>query len=135
MSQVIDGTGLTPNDEVAIEALVEPWIDACVRRDWDKLLGMCTDDVVFLPPNEPAVPDSGVRGWLDTFPAIKAMAWHIDHLEGTAHLACARGWVKMTLDVSGQQVVFDGKYTDLLRRQPDGTWRFALVMWNSNSAA
>ena len=40
MSQVIDGTGLTPNDVLAIGALVEPWTNACVGRDWDSLLGM-----------------------------------------------------------------------------------------------
>ena len=63
------------------------------------------------------------------------MAFDIDHLEGVGHLACLRGWVKMTLDVSGQQVLFNGKYTDVCRKQPDGTWRFALVMWSSNEPA
>ena len=135
MSQVIDGTGLTPNDVLAIEALVEPWTNACVGRDWDSLLGMCTDDIVFQPPNEPSVAGRDVRRWLDNFPVIKAMAWHIDNVEGVGHLACASGWVKMTLEMDGQQLVFDGKYTDVFRRQPDGTWRFALVIWNSNTAA
>lgn len=135
MSQVIDGAGLTPNDVVAIRALVEPWTRACVQRDWDSLLGICTDDIVFLPPSEPAVGGGGVRPWLDRFPAIKAMAWDIDHVEGAGHLACARGWVRMTLEVSGQQLAFDGKYTDVFRKQPDGSWRFALVIWNSNNAA
>ena len=135
MSHVIDGTGLSSPDVAAIRALIEPWTNACVRRDWDTLLGMCTDDVIFLPPNKPAVQNSGVRQWLDDFPTIKAMAWDIDHIEGVIGLACLRGWVKMTLDVSGQEVLFNGKYTDICRKQADGSWRFALVIWNSNESA
>ena len=135
MSQVIDGTGLTADDVAAIRGTIEPWRNACVRRDWDGLLGMCTDDIVFLPPDEPTVEGGVVRRWLDNFPAIKAMSLDIDRVEGTGHLACVRGSVRMTLEVSGQQLAFDGKYTDLFRKQPDGTWRFALVMWNSNKPA
>ncbi len=135
MSLVIDGIGLAPSDASAIRALVEPWTKACVERNWDRLLSMCTDDIIFLPPNEPSAQGGAVRPWLEIFPTIKAMAWDIDHLEGAGQLACARGWVRMTLEVSGQQLSFDGKYTDVFRKQPDGTWRFALVIWNSNEAA
>ena len=135
MSQVIDGTGLTADDVAAIRGTIEPWTNACVRRDWDGLLRMCTDDIVFLPPDEPVVEGGGVRRWLDNFPAIKAMSLDIDHVEGAGHLAFVRGRVRMTLEVSGQQLAFDGKYIDLFRKQPNGTWRFAQVMWNSNKAA
>ena len=82
MSQVIDGTGLTADDVVAIRGTFEAWRDACVRRDWDALLGMCTDDIVFLPPGESTVEGAGVRGWLDNFPIIKAMSLDIDRIEG-----------------------------------------------------
>jgi ketosteroid isomerase-like protein len=106
-----------------------------VRRDWDALLGMCTDDVVFLPPNEPIVEGSAVRPWLESFPTVKAMAWDIDHLESAGDLSWLRGWVRMTLDISGEEIVFAGKYTDIARRQPDGSWRFAAIMWSSDEAA
>jgi ketosteroid isomerase-like protein len=132
MSYVIDGAGLTPTDVAAIRAMIEPWTNACVGRDWDRLLALCTEDVTFLPPNEATVQGPGVHRWLENFPTIKAMAIEIDHIEGAAQLACLRGAVKMTLDISGQEVLFNGKYTDLFRKQPDGTWRFALVIWNSN---
>jgi len=135
MSQVIDGTGLTADDVVAIRGTFEAWRDACVRRDWDALLGMCTDDIVFLPPGESPVEGAGVRAWLDNFPVIKAMSLDIDRIEGAGHLAGVRGLVRMTLEVSGQQLEFDGKYTDLFRKQPNGRWFYALVMWNSNTPA
>jgi len=135
MSQIIDPTGLMADDVAAIRGTIEPWTNACVRRDWDRLLSMCTDDVVFLPPNEPAVEGGGVRAWLDNFPTIIAMSLDMERVEGAGQLACVRGWVKMTLEISGQQLAFDGKYIDVLRKQPDGMWRFAQVMWNANTAA
>ena len=135
MSQVIDGTGVNPADETALRAFIAPWAEACVQRDWGALLAMCTDDVIFLPPNEPAVQGPDVRAWLETFPTIRGMTFDFDHIESSAALACGRGPVKMDLEVSGQPVAFDGKFTDHFRRQPDGTWRFSLVMWSSNQLA
>jgi len=38
----------------AVQEMIEPWTQACIRRDWDSLLSMCTDDVVFMPPGAPA---------------------------------------------------------------------------------
>ena len=119
----------------AIAALIQPWTGACLARDWDALLALCTDDIVFSPPNEPAVEGAAARPWLEKFPSIKSMGWDIDHLEAVGDLAWLRGWVKMTIDVAGQTIAFDGKYTDVARRDADGTWRMALVMWSSNEAA
>ena len=116
----------------AIAALIEPWTRACIARDWDTLLSFCTDDVVFSPPNGQLVQHETVRPFLDGFPTITTMAWDIDHLESAGDLAWFRGPVKMTLDVSGQTVAFDGKYTDVARRRADGTWQVAVVMWSSN---
>ena len=99
------------------------------------LLALCTDDVVFSPPNEPLVEGTAVRPWLEGFPAITTMGWDIDHLESTGDLAWLRGWVRMDLDIGGQAVSFNGKYTDVARRGADGQWRMAVVMWSSNEAA
>ena len=123
---------LSDTDVAAIRATIEPWTKACLERDWDTILAMCTDDIVFLPPNEPTMEGDAVRGWLENFPTIKQMAWDIVQLDGSGDLACTRGWIKMTLEVSGEEVLFNGKYTDICRKQPDGTWRYSLVIFNSN---
>jgi ketosteroid isomerase-like protein len=119
----------------AMSALIEPWIRACTARDWDTLLSFCTDDITFSPPNEPLVEGAAARPWLERFPTISKMGWDIDHLESAGDLAWLRGWVRMTLDVAGQTVEFDGKYTDVARRGADGTWRICHVTWSSNEAA
>jgi len=36
---------------------------------------------------------------------------------------------------SGDRLLDSGKYLVVFRRQPDGTWRYATDMWNSDSAA
>jgi uncharacterized protein (TIGR02246 family) len=36
---------------------------------------------------------------------------------------------------SGGQLLDSGKYLVVFRRRPDGSWRFATDMWNSDSAA
>ena len=63
------------------------------------------------------------------------MAWDIEHMEGEGNLACLRGWVKMTLAISGQEMSFNGKFGDVCRKEADGQWRFSHIIWNSNEAA
>jgi ketosteroid isomerase-like protein len=135
MSATAAETTTSSSAASAMSALIEPWCRASVTRDWDALLSFCTDDVTFAPPNEPLVEGPAARPWLEGFPTIVTMGWGIDHLEETGDQAWLRGWVRMTFDVSGQAVNFDGKYTDVARRGTDGTWRIAHVMWSSNEAA
>lgn len=130
MSTTSPTAALSEKDIASIRSTIEPWTRACLEADWDTLLEMCTDDIVFMPPGEPAVQGPAVRSWLEEFPPIREMAWDIDHAEGKGDLAVLRGWVEQTLVESGEEVQIRGKYTDLLRREPDGTWRYALVIWN-----
>lgn len=115
-----------------ISQMIEPWNRACLERDWDALLGMCTDDVVFMPHGEPQVEGDAVRPWLDAFPEIKAMTWSIEHLEAAGDLAVLRGPVKQTLVIDGEAQQVDAKFCDLARREGDGRWRIATVIWNAN---
>ena len=55
MSQKTSEQALSDTDVAAIRATIEPWTKACLERDWDTVLAMCTDDIVFLPPNEPII--------------------------------------------------------------------------------
>jgi len=73
-----------------------------------------------------------VRPFLESFPIIKTMSWDIDTLETADNITFLRGWVKQTLQVDGQIQEVDGKYCDLLRRERDGQWRFAVIIWNDN---
>ena len=117
----------------ALQELIGPWNQACLERDWDALLSMCTDDIVFMSPGEAPVTGDAVRPWLDSSPIMKSMWWEVSDTEESGDLAVARGPVKETLEIEGEEVLFDGKYCDVLRRGADGTWRLSMVMWSPNA--
>lgn len=124
---------LSAQDIASIHRMIEPWNRACVMRDWDALLSMCTADVIFLPPQSRPMQGMAIHGWLNTYPTIKAMWWDIKEIEGCGDLACLRGALRQTLVADGQDVLFDGKYANTMRKEADGNWRFATLIWNSNA--
>jgi uncharacterized protein (TIGR02246 family) len=118
----------------AVQELIQPWTQACLSRDWDGLLSMCTSDIVFMPHGSPPISGSAVRPWLDSFPTIKAMSWDVKNVEAEGDLAFVSGAVQQTLEIDGKRQEVDGKYCDLFRREADGRWRFAVIIWNENRA-
>ena len=127
-------TSSTDAAAAAVAKMIGPWTRACLDRDWDALLGMCTSDIVFMPPGEAPVSGAAVRAWLEAFPPIKRMSWEVTSLEAAEDQAFLRGPVRQTVVVEGVDEPFEGKYCDLMRREEDGAWRFAVIMWNSNTA-
>lgn len=115
-----------------VRETIQPWTRACVERDWDGLLEMCAEDVLFMPPG--AVPVSGgeVRPWLDTFPTIKSMSWSASHIEEDGDTAWFHGPVEQTLEIDGREVRFVGKYACVMRRDAHRGWLRTAVIWNSN---
>ena len=119
----------------AIRATIPPWTKACLDRNWDRLLAMCTDDVVFAPPGEPSVSGKKLRPWLDAFPIMKVFKATFDRVDVSGDLASAVGAGTWTLDLNGQEVTATFKFADVFRRTPDGSWRYAHVIWNSDTPA
>lgn len=117
----------------AAQALIEPFNTAVIKRNWDALLDMCNEDILFMPPGEKPVPRSRALKWLDQFPTVKKMSWEIDHIEAHDEIAFMYGPVQQTLVIDGVEEKFDGKYCDVLRLGMDGKWRFSVMMWNANT--
>jgi len=128
-------TMLSAADTAAIQGLVQPWTTACLDRDWDAALAMCTDDVVFMPPDEPTVQGSAVRDWLERYPIMKQFEWDFDQIEGQGDLAFGRGWFHVVLEVPEGTTTMDGKFVDVFERGTDGKWRIAVLMFSSNAPA
>ena len=126
-------TTITPIDVNSIKSTAQPWADACLARNWDALLALCTDDVVFLPPDEPQVQGEHLRPWLEHYPEIRSFEVEFEQVEGQDQIATARGRFTMTLLPPGQAdpVTTKGKFVDIFRKDLEGTWRYATVIWNS----
>ncbi len=60
------------------------------------------------------------------------MSWAVTEVEEDGDTAWVRGPVAQTLEIDGQDEHFDGKFVDVMKRGPDGSWRFSLIIWNSN---
>ena len=117
----------------AIRASIAPWTKACLDRDWDALLAMCTDDVVFAPPGEPRVSGKNVRPWLEAFPVMKVFNFNFDRIDVNEELATGVGGGTWTLNLNGQDLTASFKFADVFRRGPDGNWRYAYAIWNSDT--
>ena len=135
MDTTATGASPQPDDPAAIRAFIEIWSQAAIDRDWDTILGMCTDDVVFSPPGEPKVSGAEVRPWLEAYPIIKEFNWGFDEIEVSGDLAVGVGWGKMTVEIEGQEASINIKLADTFRRGDDGSWRFSHLIWNENEAA
>lgn len=117
----------------AVQNAIEPWTQACLNRDWDALLSMCNDDIVFMPPGGPPVAGEAVRPWLEALPVFRTMEWSVDDLHEHGDVAYLRGPVRQLFEIDDQVEEFDGKYCDVMVKGADGQWRFSVVIWNANA--
>lgn len=117
-------------DAAAIREMVDTHIQSILDHNPDGFLATCTDDITFLPPElPPLVGREACRAFLEDFPTPATFTSKIEDVEGNGDLAFARGSATATFD--------DGTDTTLTwlgihRRQPDGSWRMARDIWNTD---
>ncbi len=122
--------GLSPEDRDAIQAYAEEWVSQCLDRDWDALVERLTDDVVFLPPDEPAViGKAAAADFLGTYPIITAFSSNIESADGRADHAAARGSFDLTVETEDGETQMVGKWLATYRKE-GGRWRLATQCWN-----
>ena len=126
---------ITEQDVATIRFTIQPWIQACLDRDWDALLSLCTDDITFLPPNEPIVEgQEATRAFLEAYPKITAFTVEFTPIDRRADRATVRGTFSMTVEAEEGEATMNGKFIDTFRRQVDNTWRYREVIWNPDYA-
>lgn len=128
-------TPLVAEDILAIRRVCEDeWTRVIRKADWDGMASLLTDDVVFLPPDQPIVlGKKAVRVWLESFPPIKTFTDKEEHTEGRGDFAWSRGTFEMTVEPNpGNRVAMKGKWTATFRKQSDGRWLVASDTWNTD---
>ncbi len=122
--------GLSPQDRDALQAYVDDWVSQCLDRDWDTLVERLTDDVVFLPPDEPRViGKAAVAEFLEAFPIMTRFSASIDGADGRADHAALRGAFDMTVETDEGEARMVGKWLATYRKE-GGRWRCATDCWN-----
>jgi uncharacterized protein (TIGR02246 family) len=132
---------LAAADLAAIRATDSAFSTAAAAGDAAGLAASYLPDAHLMPPNAPSIQGrEGIQkfwgGFLDAYQVrIDVVA---DEIEGRGDLAYARGHFTLdgTAKAKGGAPLHDqGKFLEILRRQPDGTWRYAVDMYSSDLPA
>jgi len=115
------------DDERAIRRVVETWMDASQSGDVATVLGLMTDDVVFMVPGQEPF---GKEAFAEASRSMDGLK-----LEGTSEIvelqvlgdwAFLRNYIDITATPpNGDPVRRSGYTLTLLQKQPDGQWRLA----------
>jgi uncharacterized protein (TIGR02246 family) len=113
------------DDEQAIRGLVETWMEASRTGDLETVLGLVTDDVLFMTPGrEPFGKDefaANSRGMSDVTIDGKAT---IQELQVLGDWAWLRNHIEIAITPPGGQTAHRAGYTlTVLRKEKDGRWR------------
>jgi ketosteroid isomerase-like protein len=122
-------------DLAALEKARQEYITTCLEDNLEGLLDTFTDDAAFFPPDIPPVRGKeALRAWLkeDFFDLYRnELDFTFDEVEITGGWAWAVGpWSqRLTPKAGGGAIHQGGKFLDIFRRQDDGSWKFARLMF------
>ena len=120
-------------DDSAVREADAAWSTAAGSKDVDKTVSFYSDDALVLPPNEPSVTGKdGIRklwsGFLDSITTIKWRATRVE-MANSGEMAVLTGVYDLTMKDGSKD---RGKYCEVWKRQPDGTWKCGIDMFSSD---
>jgi uncharacterized protein (TIGR02246 family) len=117
-----------------IDALNAMFVQAVEKGDAEVLASVYAPDGRLLPPGAPATTGAAIEHfWQSVLDSgITGVSLETLSFDEQGHLAVEEGHYTMRI---GDQVADDGTYVVVHRRQPDGAWRWAIDIFNSDRAA
>ena len=115
------------DDERAIRELVATWMAASQAGDLKTVLGLMTDDVVFMVPGREPFGKEAFAAAAQTMKGASMQGTSdIRELEVLGDWAYLRNHLSVTMTPPGGKPVRRAGYTlTILRKQPDGRWLLA----------
>jgi ketosteroid isomerase-like protein len=127
---------LSDEDVAAINDLAQRWAQLEKAGDWAGVAALHTDDAVWMPPNENIVEGpAAMRAWAEEGEVnVLELSSSIAEIDGRGDLAYLRASYTWTFEAAGlEEPITDvGKWVAVLRKQPDGSWKVAVNIWNSD---
>jgi ketosteroid isomerase-like protein len=122
---------LTSTDIERLRELVEEvWLKGGLERDWDASLAICTDDYVYMVPDQPALHGKDeARAFLAGFPPLVEATQKLESVIGSTELAACRFSAQLTIELEGKEVSGTAKGLALARKK-DGEWLFTHGCFN-----
>lgn len=132
-------TAFSDADRAAIEkSMVSDAMAALAAKDFESYANLFTEDAALLPPNAPTLNGrAAMVTWLRGFPPYNDFKLGLTTIQGSGDAAYVQGTCSMTLTPPGAPapVADHGKWLVGARKQPDGSWRGAVVIFNSDLPA
>src|SRR5262245_40750946 len=133
-----DKLGGTQSVEQHLRDLDAKWAKAAAAKDVEQTVAFYSDDAVVFPPNATsAATKEAIRdGWKEMLasPGL-VITWKPTRvkLDNSGQMAWVTGAYKLAMnDASGRPINDHGKYLEVWEKQPDGNWKCAADMWNSD---
>jgi ketosteroid isomerase-like protein len=130
--------GLTDSDFAGIRAADSAFAASANAGKVDGVLAVYTANAALLPPNSPPQKGhSAIRSFWGSFLDAYTVQFELesDTIEGRGDLAYNMGHYRFTAVPKAKAnpgVADEGKFLEVLKRQPDGTWKYAVDMYSSN---
>jgi uncharacterized protein (TIGR02246 family) len=129
----------TERDRAAIAHVTAQLLAAVNAADVEESLTVWADDGVMMPPHHPPV--DGAKAIRDHFRRVFSRArvtftFTSSQIEVAGDIAIERVTYVVRIQPVGAASETDdaGKGVHVYRRQPDGSWKLALDIWNSDRA-
>jgi ketosteroid isomerase-like protein len=126
--------------ERTLRDLDAQWSKAAAAKDLEQTIAYYSEDAIVLPPNATsAATKETVRNvWKDLLatPGL-VITWKPTRVKvgKSGEMAWVNGTYELTMnDASGKSANDRGKYLEVWEKQPDGNWKCAADMWNSDLA-
>jgi uncharacterized protein (TIGR02246 family) len=116
------------DDERAIRELIDTWFTASKAGDLPTVLGLMTDDVVFMVPGREPFGKEAFKATSEEMENVQIEGTSdVQEIQVLGDWAYLRNYIEMTMTPpdSGRPVRRSGYTLTLLRKESDGRWRLA----------
>ncbi len=135
MTEEVGVKALSDVDVAAIKTAHDAYSQTIISKDWAAHIAMHTEDAVIMRPNMPLTQGrEAIQAWWEASPPITAFNLTCVEIDGRSDLAYVRGVYTITMELEGapEPIQDTGKFLEILQKQADGSWLYAVDIFNSD---